>query len=184
MLLDLAPGRQYNVTVVTEAGDLQSSRSIEARTGREGERGMLGSFMSKSLSFVLAPSAVSNITVADSNSTSLRLSWQQPRGDLDALVVALSTNGSSLRETALPADAAGITVDQLIPGSAYQLAVTTRSGELSSQSAATVRTRECRSLNADSVSTSSSSSSSSSRLQLQLRCPSSLCLPPSTAASS
>lgn len=36
-LLNLWPGRLYNVTMVTEAGDLQSSAAIEAQTGREEE---------------------------------------------------------------------------------------------------------------------------------------------------
>lgn len=36
-LINLTPGRWYNVTVVTEAGDLQNSRTIEAQTGTERE---------------------------------------------------------------------------------------------------------------------------------------------------
>lgn len=36
-LLNLRSGRLYNVTMVTEAGDLQSSVAIEAQTGREEE---------------------------------------------------------------------------------------------------------------------------------------------------
>lgn len=33
-LLNLLPGRLYNITMVTEAGGLQSSVTIEAQTGR------------------------------------------------------------------------------------------------------------------------------------------------------
>lgn len=38
VLVNLTPGRLYNVTMVTEAGGLQNSRMIEAQTGRERER--------------------------------------------------------------------------------------------------------------------------------------------------
>uniref|UniRef100_A0A3P8U601 protein-tyrosine-phosphatase n=1 Tax=Amphiprion percula TaxID=161767 RepID=A0A3P8U601_AMPPE len=112
----LSPGRRYNVTVVTEAGDLQNSRTIEAQT---------------------APSAVSNVTVDDSNATSLRLSWQRPDGDLDALVVAVSSNQTRVWEMILPPNATEVAVRQLTPGSAYRVAVTSRSGGLTSQSETT-----------------------------------------------
>ena len=36
-LIDLSPGRLYNVTMVTEAGGLQNSETTQARTGREEE---------------------------------------------------------------------------------------------------------------------------------------------------
>jgi len=35
-LVGLTPGRLYNITVVTEAGELQSNVTIEAQTGRDG----------------------------------------------------------------------------------------------------------------------------------------------------
>lgn len=38
-LLNLRSGRLYNVTMVTEAGDLQSSVAIEGQTGREEKGG-------------------------------------------------------------------------------------------------------------------------------------------------
>ncbi|XP_026217462.1 receptor-type tyrosine-protein phosphatase beta isoform X2 [Anabas testudineus] len=117
-LLNLTPGRLYNVTVVTEAGDLQNSRTIEAQT---------------------VPSAVSNLTV-DYNRTSVWLSWQRPEGDLDAVTITLSTNGMSLWETTLPPNVTEVTVDQLTPGSAYQVTVMSKSGELKNQSKITVRT--------------------------------------------
>uniref|UniRef100_A0A665TBP3 protein-tyrosine-phosphatase n=1 Tax=Echeneis naucrates TaxID=173247 RepID=A0A665TBP3_ECHNA len=113
---DLTPGRLYNVSMVTEAGELQNRRTIEAQT---------------------VPAPVSNLT-AESNSTSLWLSWQQPTGDLDTLVVVLSANGTSLWETTLPSDATEVSIHWLTPGSTYQVAVTSRSGELTSQSESTV----------------------------------------------
>ncbi|XP_029350961.1 receptor-type tyrosine-protein phosphatase beta [Echeneis naucrates] len=115
---DLTPGRLYNVSMVTEAGELQNRRTIEAQT---------------------VPAPVSNLT-AESNSTSLWLSWQQPTGDLDTLVVVLSANGTSLWETTLPSDATEVSIHWLTPGSTYQVAVTSRSGELTSQSESTVST--------------------------------------------
>ncbi|XP_038563697.1 receptor-type tyrosine-protein phosphatase beta [Micropterus salmoides] len=122
-LLDLTPGRLYNVTMVTEAGGLQNSQMMEAQT---------------------VPAAVSNLRADDNNnnssSTSLSLSWQQPSGDLDTLIVTLLTNGTSRRETTLPSDATAVTIDQLTPGSAYRVAVTSRSGKLTNQSEITVRT--------------------------------------------
>ncbi|XP_071358244.1 receptor-type tyrosine-protein phosphatase beta-like [Trachinotus anak] len=118
-LIDLTPGRLYNVTVVTEAGDLQNSWVIEAQT---------------------VPSAVSNLTTDFSNSTGLLLSWQRPKGDLDVLIVTLLTNGTSLWEKTLPPDATDVAIHQLTPGLTYQVAVTSRSGELTSQSEGAVST--------------------------------------------
>ncbi|XP_070847690.1 receptor-type tyrosine-protein phosphatase beta [Chaetodon trifascialis] len=117
-LLQLSPGRLYNVTMVTEAGGLQNSETMDAQT---------------------APAAALNLT-AHCTSTSLSLSWQQPEGNLDELVVALLTNGSSRWETTLPPDATEVTVNRMTPGLAYQAVVTSRSGQLMNQSEMTVRT--------------------------------------------
>ncbi|XP_059181909.1 receptor-type tyrosine-protein phosphatase beta-like [Centropristis striata] len=116
---DLLPGRRYNVTMVTEAGGLTSSRTAATQT---------------------VPAAASNLTAANATSTDLLLSWQQPEGDLDALVVAVSSNGTTHLETTLPPNATELAVHQLTPGSAYQVTVTSRSGELTSQSESSVRT--------------------------------------------
>lgn len=87
------------------------------------------------------PAAASNVT-ADGNGTSLLLSWQQPEGDLDALAVTLLTNGTSQWETTLPPDATEVAVDQLTPGSAYQVVMTSKSGNLTNKSETTIRTGE------------------------------------------
>ncbi|KAI3366824.1 hypothetical protein L3Q82_009233, partial [Scortum barcoo] len=143
-LLDLLPGRLYNVTMVTEAGGLQNSRTIEAQTGTvresEGRKETREEINLMSESLSLVPAAASNLTIHHSNSTSLSLSWQQPEGDLDALIVTLATNDTSRWETMLPPDATEVTVSQLTPGSAYQVAVASKSGGLTSQSELTVRT--------------------------------------------
>lgn len=92
------------------------------------------------LCFSLAPSAVYNLTTNYYNSTSVWLSWERPEGDLDTVTVTLSINGTSHRETTLPPNVTDVTVDQLIPGSAYQVVVMSKSGELRNQSELTVRT--------------------------------------------
>uniref|UniRef100_A0A4W6D1H1 protein-tyrosine-phosphatase n=1 Tax=Lates calcarifer TaxID=8187 RepID=A0A4W6D1H1_LATCA len=127
-LVDLTPGRLYNVTMVTEAGHLQNSVEIEERKK---------DFISD-LFFFPVPSPVSNLTADSSNSTSLLLSWQRPKGDLDALTITLSTNGTSHWETTLAPDATEVAIDQLTPGSPYQVSVTSRSGKLTSQSEITI----------------------------------------------
>lgn len=82
-----------------------------------------------------------NLT-ADANSTSLALTWQRPDGDLDALVVKLTTNRSDLWRSTLPPDATEVTVDGLTQGSTYELVMVSRSGNLTNQSEHTFRTGE------------------------------------------
>uniref|UniRef100_A0A3B3V3C4 protein-tyrosine-phosphatase n=1 Tax=Poecilia latipinna TaxID=48699 RepID=A0A3B3V3C4_9TELE len=114
----LTPGRLYVVTMVTEAGGLQSSRTIEAHT---------------------APAAISNVT-SENNGTSLRLSWQRPEGDVDAVVVTFFDNDTIIQETTQPGNATEVTAYQLTPGSAYQVEVMSVSSSLTNQSKLTVRT--------------------------------------------
>lgn len=118
-LLNLTPGRMYNITMVTEAGDLQNSTTIRAQT---------------------VPAAVSNITVVPKSSTSLLLSWQQPEGDVDALTVTVSASGTKVLETVLPPYATQVTIDELIPGSAYRVSVTSSSQILTNRSEISIRT--------------------------------------------
>lgn len=88
-----------------------------------------------------APAAAANIAAHD-NGTALLLSWQRPEGDLDELVVTISANGTSYWTTTLGPDATGVAVGELTPGSAYQAAVMSKSGKLTNQSEASVRTGE------------------------------------------
>lgn len=88
------------------------------------------------------PSAVSNLTVDYNNSTSVWLSWQRPKGDLDAVTTTFSTNGVRRWDTTLPPNVTEITVDQLTPGSAYKVTVMSKSGELKNQSEITITTGE------------------------------------------
>ncbi|XP_058481071.1 receptor-type tyrosine-protein phosphatase beta [Solea solea] len=119
MLVGLTPGRRYNVTMATEAGDLRSSRTIEAQT---------------------VPAPVSNVTAEFRNSTSFVLSWRRPDGDLDALDVVVSGNGSVGRVMPLPPNATDVAVGPLTPGTTYGVTVTSRSGRLTSQSETSVST--------------------------------------------
>ncbi|XP_008399067.1 receptor-type tyrosine-protein phosphatase beta isoform X2 [Poecilia reticulata] len=114
----LTPGRLYVVTMVTEAGGLQSSRTVEAQT---------------------APAAISNVT-SENNGTSLRLSWQRPEGDVDAVVVTFFDNNTIIQETTQLGNATEVAAYQLTPGSAYQVEVMSVSGSLTNQSKLAVRT--------------------------------------------
>lgn len=118
-LLNLTPGRIYNVTMVTESSGLQNSMTIEART---------------------VPSTVSNITVVDKSSTSYSLWWQLPQGDLDTLTVTVFAGDTRVWETVLPPDATQVTIDKLTPGMTYRVAVTSSSHGLTNQSKISVRT--------------------------------------------
>ncbi|XP_072310010.1 receptor-type tyrosine-protein phosphatase beta [Eucyclogobius newberryi] len=116
---NLVPGRLYNVTMVTESGGLQNSTSIEVQT---------------------VPAAVSNITLNDRNSTSLLLSWQQPEGDLDTLIITAFSSDTRVWETVLPPNATQVHINKLSPGSDYKIVVISSSQGLSSQSEITLRT--------------------------------------------
>lgn len=83
-----------------------------------------------------------NIT-AHVNGTRLLLSWQQPEGDLDSLVIKLAANGSAQRQSAVPPDATEVTVDRLTPGSLYKVVMVSRSGKLANQSESSFRTGRC-----------------------------------------
>ncbi|XP_053718746.1 receptor-type tyrosine-protein phosphatase beta [Synchiropus splendidus] len=117
-LTKLTPGWSYNITVVTEAGGLQSSRMITAQT---------------------VPFAVFNLT-ASNNGTDVWLSWRQPEGGLDRLMVNLLSNGSKVWDTTLLPNATHITIDKVTPGSDYQVQVLSQSGHLTNQSQLTVHT--------------------------------------------
>lgn len=79
---------------------------------------------------------------ADGGSTGARLSWQRPQGDLDALEVKVSANGTDLWRSALPPDATEVAVDELMPGWTYGVVVVSSSGKLSNQSETSFSTGE------------------------------------------
>ncbi|KAL2102851.1 hypothetical protein ACEWY4_002019 [Coilia grayii] len=110
----LTPGRCYNVTVVTEAGDQTAHSSMPTQT---------------------APALVTNLRLESGGSEdSLTASWERPVGDVDGYVLVLSTadgEPSVLQESRLPSNATEAMFQQLLPGHSYSLAVTTTSGKLS-----------------------------------------------------
>ncbi|XP_031675971.1 receptor-type tyrosine-protein phosphatase beta [Oncorhynchus kisutch] len=117
---DLVPGRMYNITMVTEAGGRQSTTSRQIQT---------------------VPYAVSNLKLENNNTQdSLRASWSQPQGDVDSIVVTLSSSGTTPLEKTLSFDTTKAHFHQLTPGRAYQVSVATKSGELSNQSTASANT--------------------------------------------
>ncbi|XP_028305294.1 receptor-type tyrosine-protein phosphatase beta [Gouania willdenowi] len=119
-LTELLPGRLYNVTNVTEVGNMHNSQTIEVQT---------------------APAAVSNITLTYNNSTNPLVSWQLPNGNIDSLFVSVtSINGTSVWESSLPKNSTEVSVNQLTPGASYRMLITSRSGKLSNQSEASIRT--------------------------------------------
>ncbi|XP_052370533.1 receptor-type tyrosine-protein phosphatase beta-like [Oncorhynchus keta] len=117
---DLVPGRVYNITMVTEAGGRQSTTSRQIQT---------------------VPYAVSNLKLENNNTQdSLRASWSQPQGDVDSIVVTLSSSGTTPLEKTLSSDTTKAHFHQLTPGRTYQVSVATKSGELSNQSTASANT--------------------------------------------
>ena len=91
---------------------------------------------------------MSNLKLDNNGSQdSLVSSWERPQGDLDGVVVTLTSEGSTPQERTLPLDTTEIIFDHLTAGRAYQISVTTMSGELTSQSTATALTGNTRLLN-------------------------------------
>uniref|UniRef100_A0A674BTB0 protein-tyrosine-phosphatase n=1 Tax=Salmo trutta TaxID=8032 RepID=A0A674BTB0_SALTR len=120
IVTDLVPGRVYNITMVTEAGGRQSTTSRQIQT---------------------VPYAVSNLQLENDNTQdSLRASWSQPQGDVDSIVVTLSSSGTTPLEKTLSSDTTKALFHQLTPGRTYQVSVATKSGELSNQSTASANT--------------------------------------------
>uniref|UniRef100_A0A3B3QLF1 protein-tyrosine-phosphatase n=1 Tax=Paramormyrops kingsleyae TaxID=1676925 RepID=A0A3B3QLF1_9TELE len=116
----LVPGRLYNVTVTTESRGQQSSVSREART---------------------APAAVSDLRLLNNGSRdSLVAVWSLASGDVDSYLVSLTALGSRHQDSMLTPDTSSAVFSGLTPGRAYQVSVSTRSGELSTESQAAGRT--------------------------------------------
>nr|ACN64933.1 protein tyrosine phosphatase [Danio rerio] len=109
----LISGRIYNITVVTEVGELQNSASTQAQT---------------------APASVSKLrTENNSDQNSIRVLWDKASGDVDSYLVSLTTPGSSSIEKVLPPDNTDVVFENLSPGKSYQVSVSTRSGALSNK---------------------------------------------------
>ncbi|XP_042179263.1 receptor-type tyrosine-protein phosphatase beta-like [Oncorhynchus tshawytscha] len=97
---DLLPGTLYTVTVVTEAEGLQNAISKQA---------------------VTVPVAVTELFLENHGSLdTLRASWVNARGGVDAYLVSLATLGSANQDRKLSPNATEVVFSGLTPGRPYQ----------------------------------------------------------------
>ncbi|XP_067248539.1 receptor-type tyrosine-protein phosphatase beta isoform X3 [Chanodichthys erythropterus] len=116
----LISGRLYNITIITEFGELQNSVSRQAQT---------------------VPAAVSNLRVENNgNQNTLRVLWDKASGDVDSYLVNLTLPGSNSIEKDLSPSSTDVVFDSLSPGKSYQVSVSTRSGTLSNKTWITGKT--------------------------------------------
>uniref|UniRef100_A0A8C1LK06 protein-tyrosine-phosphatase n=1 Tax=Cyprinus carpio TaxID=7962 RepID=A0A8C1LK06_CYPCA len=114
----LIPGGLYNVTVITEVGELQNSVSRQAQT---------------------VPAAVSNLRVDNTgDQNTLRVLWDKASGDVDSYLVSLILPGSNSIEKVLSPNSTDVVFDSLSRGKTYQVSVSTRSGTLFNKTRITV----------------------------------------------
>ncbi|XP_054034289.1 receptor-type tyrosine-protein phosphatase beta [Dryobates pubescens] len=117
--LGLIPGRQYDVDVVVESGDLQSKASCTGRT---------------------APEAVLQLRVKHANETSLSIMWLTPVAEWDSYVVSLGDRDLTVIKKGLAKEAKEFTFTDLVPGRKYTATITTISGILSNWTSVEGRT--------------------------------------------
>uniref|UniRef100_A0A8C1GNS6 protein-tyrosine-phosphatase n=1 Tax=Cyprinus carpio TaxID=7962 RepID=A0A8C1GNS6_CYPCA len=97
----LIPGRLYNITVITEVGELQNSGSRQVQT---------------------VPAAISNLRVENNgNQKTLRVLWDKASGDVDSYLVNLTLPGSNSFVKAMSPNSTDVVFDSLIPGKTYQV---------------------------------------------------------------
>uniref|UniRef100_A0A8D0KTC3 protein-tyrosine-phosphatase n=1 Tax=Strix occidentalis caurina TaxID=311401 RepID=A0A8D0KTC3_STROC len=113
----LIPGRQYNVDVIVESGDLQSRTSCTGRT---------------------APEPVLQLRVKHANESSLSVMWMTPVAEWDRYVVSLGDR--LLIKKGLAKEAKEFTFTDLVPGRKYTATITTISGILSNWTSVEGRT--------------------------------------------
>uniref|UniRef100_A0A8C7M867 protein-tyrosine-phosphatase n=1 Tax=Oncorhynchus kisutch TaxID=8019 RepID=A0A8C7M867_ONCKI len=107
---DLLPGTLYTVTVVTEAVGLQNAISKQA---------------------VTVPVAVTELFLENHGSLdTLRASWVNARGGVDAYLVSLATQGSANQDRKLPPNATEVVFSGLTPGRPYQVTVRSKVGDV------------------------------------------------------
>ncbi|XP_009644603.1 LOW QUALITY PROTEIN: receptor-type tyrosine-protein phosphatase beta [Egretta garzetta] len=115
----LIPGRQYDVDVIVESGNLQSKASCTGRT---------------------APEPVLQLRVKHANESSLSVMWMTPVAEWDSYVVSLGDRDLTVIKKGLVKEAKEFTFTDLVPGRKYTVTITTISGILSNWTSVEGRT--------------------------------------------
>ncbi|XP_004632270.1 receptor-type tyrosine-protein phosphatase beta [Octodon degus] len=115
----LIPGRQYEVQVTVESGNLKNTERCQGRT---------------------APLAVLQLRVKHANETSLGIMWQTPVAQWEKYIISLTDRDLLLIHKTLSKDAKEFTFTGLVPGRKYTATVTSISGDLKNSSSVKGRT--------------------------------------------
>uniref|UniRef100_A0A673UPQ2 protein-tyrosine-phosphatase n=1 Tax=Suricata suricatta TaxID=37032 RepID=A0A673UPQ2_SURSU len=117
--IGLIPGRQYEVEVTVESGNLKNSKRCHGRT---------------------VPLAVLQLRVKHANETSLSVMWQSPVAEWEKYIISLADRDLTFIHKSLPKDAKEFTFTNLVPGRKYIATVTSISGDLKNSSSTKGRT--------------------------------------------
>ncbi|MCJ8734524.1 hypothetical protein PDJAM_G00236670 [Pangasius djambal] len=110
---DLTPGKEYNITVVTHSGDLNSSTSITTHT---------------------IPAGVTQLTVNNEGTTdSLRVSWTKAEGDVDLYRMLLIQNSIVIRNESVTSQQTSHSFHMLKSGTPYRVVVISMKNSVSSK---------------------------------------------------
>ncbi|XP_036988030.2 receptor-type tyrosine-protein phosphatase beta isoform X1 [Artibeus jamaicensis] len=117
--MGLIPGRQYDIEIIVESGNLKNSKRCQGRT---------------------VPLAVLQLRVKHANETSLGILWQAPVAEWEKYIISLADRDLLLIHKSLPKDAKEFTFTDLVPGRKYIATVTSISGDLKNSSSMEGRT--------------------------------------------
>uniref|UniRef100_A0A8C3YS18 protein-tyrosine-phosphatase n=1 Tax=Catagonus wagneri TaxID=51154 RepID=A0A8C3YS18_9CETA len=117
--VELVPGRQYDVEVTVESGNLKNSKRCRGRT---------------------VPMAVLQLRVKHANETSLGVMWQTPAAEWEKYIISVDDRDLLIIHKSLPRDAKEFTFTDLVPGRKYIATVTSISGDLKNSSSTKGRT--------------------------------------------
>ncbi|GAA6084170.1 receptor-type tyrosine-protein phosphatase beta-like isoform X1 [Tachysurus ichikawai] len=110
---DLTPGKEYNITVVTHSGDLNSSTSITTQT---------------------IPAGVTQLIVNNEGTTdALRVSWTKAEGDADLYRVLLIQNSIVIRNESVISQQTSHSFHMLRSGTHYRVVVISMKNGVSSK---------------------------------------------------
>uniref|UniRef100_A0A2K5U796 Receptor-type tyrosine-protein phosphatase beta n=1 Tax=Macaca fascicularis TaxID=9541 RepID=A0A2K5U796_MACFA len=117
--MGLVPGRQYEVEVIVESGNLKNPERCQGRT---------------------VPLPVLQLRVKHANETSLSIIWQPPVAEWEEYIISLADRDLRLIHKSLSKDAKEFTFTDLVPGRKYMATVTSISGDLKNSSSVKGRT--------------------------------------------